>query len=335
MKIKSQTIRLGIFIFISIVLLFVLIFFFAANKLFEKSDNYFVSYRGLSVGGLEVGSPVNYLGISIGSISDIFIDPKDVNVIIVKLAIKPGTPIKKDSYADIISMGITGLKAIEIRGGSNQAEFLRTGEYITAGSSVTEEITGRASIIAEKAEKVINNLQMFTNPENLNKFSDAAQNINLLAEQLNKTVYLIDTLIKENRTALNETVFSAKLVLSNFGESSQTFKEAMNGINRIIQSDTIQQIVENAHDISQHLKDTDLKLFIENLAAVTDQTRKLLYKLDENIENNSQELAESIRLLRITLSNLEEVSYKINTDPSILIRGSTEMNVPDKRLKNR
>lgn len=335
MKIKTQTVRLGIFIFISIVLLVLLIFFFAANKLFEKTDNYFVSYRGLSVGGLEVGSPVNYLGIEIGSISNIFIDPEDVNVIIVELALKPGTPIKKDSYADIISMGITGLKAIEIRGGSNQAEFLSTGEYIKAGSSVTEEITGRASIIAEKAEKVINNLQLFTNPENLNKFSDAAENINLLAEQLNRTVNLIDTLIKENRTTLTETVNSAKLALNNFGESSQTFKEALNRLNRIIQSDTIQEIVENAHDISKQLKDTDLKLFLENLAEVADKTKKLLYKLDQNIENNSQELTESIRLLRITLSNLEDISYKINTDPPILMRGSKEKNIPDKRLKER
>jgi phospholipid/cholesterol/gamma-HCH transport system substrate-binding protein len=335
MKIRTQQIRLGIFIFISILLLLTLIFFFAANKLFEKTDKYFVSYRGLSVAGLEVGSPVNYLGISIGSISDIFIDSKDVNVVIVEIALKPGTPIKKDAYADIVSMGITGLKAIEIRGGSNQAAFLNPGEYIKAGSSVTQEITGRASIIAEKTEKVINNLQLFTDPENMSKFSDAAQNINLLAGQLNKTVNTIDTLLTDNRAELNEIVSSAKVVIDNLNVSSRLFKESISSINRIVQSDTIQQIVNNAHDISQHLRETDLKLFIDNLAAVSDQTSKLLYSLDENIDKNSQELSESIRLLRITLVNLEELSYKINSDPSILVRGSKDVNVPDKRLKNR
>ena len=111
-------------------------------------------------------------------------------------------------------MGITGLKAIEIRGGTNQAENLKEGKYIKAGSSVTEEITGRATVIAEKAEKVINNLQMFTDPENINKFSEAAENINFLAEQLNRTVYRIDTLIRENRTAINETVLSAELAFA-------------------------------------------------------------------------------------------------------------------------
>jgi phospholipid/cholesterol/gamma-HCH transport system substrate-binding protein len=335
MKSRTQKVRLGIFIFISIVLLFSLIVFFAANRLFEKSDSYLVSYRDISVSGLEVGSPVDYLGIEIGSISNIFIDPQDVNVVIVELSIKSGTPIKKDAYADIVSMGITGLKIIEIRGGSNQAEFLNEGEYIKAGSSATEEITGRASIIAEKAEKVINNLQLFTNQENLNKFSDAAENINLLAAQLNKTIHMVDTLIKDNRTSVNETIKSVNIIAANLSESSQTLKKAIYSINNIVQSDTLQQIIGNTHNITQHLKDTDLKLFIQNLAEVADQTRQLLYKLDESLDNNSQELTESIRLLRITLSNLEETSNKINTDPSILIRGSRDINIPDKRLKNR
>ena len=119
MKTRTQKIRLGIFIFISGALLVFLILYFAANKLFEKSDIYYVSYHDVSVSGLEVGSPVNYLGIKIGTISNIFIDPQDINSIIVELSLQPGTPIKKDAYADIVSLGITGLKTIQIRGGSN------------------------------------------------------------------------------------------------------------------------------------------------------------------------------------------------------------------------
>jgi ABC-type transporter Mla subunit MlaD len=335
MKTRKQKIRLGVFIFFSIVLLFIMIVFFTATRLFKKSDNYFVSYRDISVSGLEVGSPVNYLGIAIGTISDIFIDPRDVNVVIVELAIKPGTPIKKDAYADIVSMGITGLKTIEIRGGTNEAEVLSEGEYIKAGSSAAEEITGRANIIAQKTEKVINNLQLFTTPENLNKFSDAAQNINLLAGQLTTTIRKVDTLITENRTAFSETIASAKLALGNLGESSQTLKRSITHLSSIVESDTLKNIVTNTHYIARQLRETDLKLFISNLSDATEQTRMLLDKLNRNLDYNSNELAESLRLLRITLSNLEQISNKINLDPSILIRGSRETDIPDKRLKNR
>ncbi len=190
MKKNTQKIRLGIFMFMSTVLLFCLIAFFTARQFFVRMDTYFISYHDVSVSGLEVGSPVNFLGISIGTISNISIDQEDINTIIVELVLTPGTPIKKDSHADIVTMGITGLKSIEIRGGSNQAEFLSIGDTISAGSSAAEEISGKATIIAEKAEKVINNLQLFTRPENLRKFADAAENINVLAAQLNMTVQL-------------------------------------------------------------------------------------------------------------------------------------------------
>lgn len=310
-----------------------LILYFAASRLFEKSDIYYVAYHDVSVSGLEVGSPVNYLGIKIGSISDISIDPQDINSIVVELSLEPGTPIKNDAYADIVSLGITGLKTIEIRGGSNEADFLRRSEFLKAGSAASQEITGKANIIAEKAEKVINNLQVFTEPENMNKFSDAAENINILAAQLNVTTMMIDSLIDENRNEIKEVIQTASIVAGRLDTSTVALKQAITSINSIIQSDTLKQIVGNAHDLSQHLRESDLKFFISNLADLTGQTRQLLYKIDQELDMNSQELTESIRLLRITLSNLEETSIKINNDPSILLRGAGEKNIPDKRLK--
>lgn len=333
MKTRTQKVRLGVFIFISGALLVFLVLYFAASKIFEKSDVYYVAYHDVSVSGLEVGSPVNYLGIKIGSISDISIDPMDINSIVVELSLEPGTPIKNDAYADIVSIGITGLKTIEIRGGTNEAAFLRRGEFLKAGSAATQEITGKASIIAEKTEKVINNLQIFTEPENMRKFSDAAENINLLAAQLNSTTGMIDSLIEENRAEVREVIQTASIVAGRLDTSTVTLNRAITAINNIIESDTLKQIVGNAHNLSQHLRETDLKLFISNLAELTGQTRQLLYKIDQELDMNSQELTESIRSLRITLSNLEETSNKINSDPSILLRGFGEKNIPDKRLK--
>lgn len=335
MKIQTQRIRLGVFVFLSSVILVVLVLYFAANKLFEKTDTYFVAYHDVSVSGLEVGSPVKYLGIKIGSISNIFVDPQDINSVIVELALQPGTPVKEDAYADIVSLGITGLKTIEIRGGTNEAEFLERGGFIDAGSSAAEEITGKANIIAEKAERVINNLQLFTRPESLNKFTEAADNINYLSSQLNSTVKLLDTLIHENRNDVRQAVTTANMVAARLDTSTITLNEAIHGINSFIRSDTLNQIMGNAHDISQHLKETDLKLFIANLAEISKQTGQLLYRIDQELDMNSQELTESMRSLRITLSNLQETTNKINSDPSVLIRGFGDKNVPDKRLEKK
>ena len=332
MKIKAKRIRLGIFIFMSFILLVAMIVFFAANQLFEKTDSYYVVYQDISVSGLEVGSPVNYLGIKIGVISGISVDPKDINSIVVKLSVEEGTPLKEDTRADITTLGITGLKAIEIRGGSNDARTLKDGEEIIAGNSSTAEITGKAHIIAEKTEKVINNLMAFTQPENMKVFTDAAQNINLLAMQLNSTTGKLESMIEENRVDINEAIITANRITQSLDMSSLALQATLEGINFIIQGDTIQQIIGNANDISNQIRESDLKKLIKNLAETTAQTGVLLYKFDKELDMNSAELNESLELLRVTLSNLEEATNKINSDPSILFRGRKDKNLPDTRL---
>jgi len=332
MKHRGQQIRLGIFVFFSTLLLAVLVIFFAANRLFEKTDTYYISYHDVSVSGLEVGSPVEYLGIRIGSISGISIDPQDINSIIVELAVQSGTPIKQDTRADIVSMGITGLKAIEIRGGSNQAKLLSEGEYIKAGASSAEEITGRANVIAEKAEKVINNLQIFTDPENMGRVMTAIDEIIRLTGQLQETIEAFDTVINENRSGLRETIGTARDIALNLETSSETLDEALGSINRIVRGDTLNMILSNAHDISSQVRQADLKTLIENLAEVSEQTRILLSRIDQELDMNSREFNESVSLLRVTLSNLEEASIKINSDPSLLLRGPGDKDIPDRRL---
>jgi len=330
---KKQKIRLGIFIFSGSLLIIALVIFFAANEIFEKTDTYYVSYHDVSVNGLEVGSPVNYLGIRIGSISAISIDPNDVKSVIVELSLQPGTPIKMDAYADIVAMGITGLKIIEIRGGSNDAKTLDKGDHLIPGSSVTEDITGKATIIAEKTEKVINNLQEFTKPENLNKYLQAADNLNLLVNQMKSTTVLIDSVISENRIQVRDVVDRSELIASNLEESSVKLNETLGILNEIVKSDTVRQIIGDAGDISNQLKEADFRKFIENLAQLANITNNLVARIDEDFDRSSRELEESLELLKITLSNLEEISNQINTDPSILVRGHEDKNIPDKRLK--
>ena len=333
MKNQAQKIRLGIFLVVSSTILLIIIAFFTAREFFKKEDTYFVSYEGVSVGGLEIGSPVKYLGIKVGSITSISIDPEDVNSVIVELALKPATPIKEDAEADITSIGITGLKNIEIKGGSNEAESLEPGSFINPGSSITEEITGKAEIIAEKAEKVLNNLQSFTEPDKMNKIINMVEKIALLAENANLTLSKIDSVVNDSQDDIRKTITDARQISSRLNESSQSLHETLSRINSLVKSDTVGDILGNFRDVSLKLKEAEVGKMIENIASVANQTQELLLKVDNDLDRSSQDFSESLRLLRITLDNLAETSRKINDDPSILIRGTEQKDSPDQDLK--
>jgi phospholipid/cholesterol/gamma-HCH transport system substrate-binding protein len=332
MKRRAQKIRLGIFVMISSVLLLILVGFFTARRLFEKTDSYYVAYKNVSVSGLEIGSPVKYLGITVGSISEIIIDPRDVNQIIVRLSLKSGTPVKVDASADIVAMGITGLKTIEIRGGTNEADYLMEDQYIQQGTSLVEDISGRAEVIAYKVEELINNFLLLTTQENLAKIPDAIDNISLLADNANRTINLANQVISENRSDIRTAIQQTNMATGQLQQTSEQLYEATTQLNAFMQSDTISEILGNIFEISTTLRKTKLKELIENLAVTTQQTQRLIIKLESDVDKGSQNLEQNLRLLKHTLENFEEASRKINSDPSILIRGGNTRNLPDKML---
>ena len=165
---KSQKLRLGIFIFAGIFAFLILMVIIGSEQIFKEKD--------------------------IPEITDvtIHIDPEDVSRVVVSIALEPGTPIKRDARAEIAIIGITGLKMIEIRGGSQEAAILDVGEYIRPGGSITEEITGKAEVIADKIEILVNNLTKFTQPENLER-------ITLLADKATNTFENLNIILEENR----------------------------------------------------------------------------------------------------------------------------------------
>jgi phospholipid/cholesterol/gamma-HCH transport system substrate-binding protein len=334
MRSRAQKIRLGIFLVVSISILFFTIGYFTAREFFREEDVYYVAYENISVSGLEIGSPVKYLGIRVGAIRDITIDPENVTRVIIELAMRPETPIKEDAQADITSVGITGLKTIEIRGGSNEAAFLRPGSYLHPGTSITEEITGKAEIIAEKAEKVLNNLQVFTHPDNLNKITTLVESITVLANQADTTILRIDTIVSENRKDVRQTINGFKDIANRMDQSSKLLAATIDKIHQTVEGDTLSEILGNVRDVSLKLKEADVNALIENVTQVAKQTQELLKKVDSDLDRSSQDFTESLRLLKMTMDNLLETSRKINDDPSILIRGVNQKDIPDEDLKH-
>jgi phospholipid/cholesterol/gamma-HCH transport system substrate-binding protein len=333
MKKRAQKIRLGIFIMISSVLLLILIGYFTTRSLFEKTDIYYVAYRDVSVSGLEVGSPVKYMGINVGSISDIFIDPIDVNQIIVKLSLKQGTPVKVDASADIVAMGITGLKTIEIRGGTNEAPFLKEEQFIRQGTSLVEDISGQAEVIAYKLEEVLNNLISFTSPGNLAKITDAVDAISELSSKASTTFDLITHVVEENRLDVRQSVLAANSMTGKLDSASVHLLAAGAQFNTYMRGDTLGEILGNLRDISIAMRESNIQDLIENLAGITSQTSVFIQRLEEEIISGSRDFGDNLLQLKFTLENLEEVSRKINQDPSVLIRGQRTRNIPDRRLQ--
>lgn len=325
MPTKAQKIRLSIFIVVSLLALLILIGVLTSRQLLEKQDTYYVAFEDVSVGGLEVGSPVKFLGIRVGMVDDIRIDPENVARVIITVELTSGTPIKTDARADINTVGITGLKIIEIRGGSKEAPLLKPGNFIQPGYSLTEEITDRADAISRRLEHVLSNLELFTRPENLDKFTRLAQTA---GDAFEKTNAMLD----ENRRNLRLSMESTREIAARLDTSSVLLQETLRDINRIVGGDTLEQILANTRAISLKLKEADLVALIGELRDAADRTNQMLILIDNGLERGGQDFVSSMQRLRLTTEYLEEFSRTLQEDPSVLLRGAKVKNPPDKDL---
>ncbi len=287
---KSQKLRLGIFIAIALIFLLGILSLIVGNTLFTKQDIYYIAYKNVSVGGLNIGSAVQYHGIRIGRVEDLSIDPDDVTTVIVEISIKPGTPIKTDVQAVLSAVGITGLKQIELVGGDPKEENLKPKSYIKPGVSTLDKITGKAEVIAEKLERILNNILDITSEEN-------KQNIEDLIINAKNSLNGINNILESNRGNI-------KYSLENISKISDEMSNLLTNITITTKEIDINKINTTIDDISKSVKEMNTAFKSINLTFV----------------ENRESIVRSVQLLERTIENINDFSRMISEDPSLLIK---------------
>ncbi|MGF1623451.1 MAG: MlaD family protein [Alphaproteobacteria bacterium] len=150
METRANYVLVGGFVLSLIIFAFAFVIWLA-NVQFDRSEKSYYLLFNESVSGLTVGGAVSYRGIRVGRITEISINPANVEQVRVDLAITGDVPIKVDAVASQQFQGITGLGYIEISGGSQAAADL------PEGSPIETEPTGLQEVI-QAAPELLNQL---------------------------------------------------------------------------------------------------------------------------------------------------------------------------------
>ncbi len=318
---RAQKIRAGIFFFLSTFLLVGFLFLVVGKTLFRNRDYYYITYNNTSVNGLQLGSAVKYYGITIGRVEDIKFTEDNLNDVVVEISVKAGTPIREDVKAALSGVGVTGLKQIEITGGSDDAEILEPGSEIESGQSMISDITGKAEIIAEKSELLINNLNHLTNPANREKIANILASTDNLMENLNR-------IIEENTVSVRSLVANSDTISVKMKDLLTSTDLAVNRINDILMSDEIDNILANTEAVTDSIRETKIKKLINydivnsinNLNRAVKQMNDTFTHIDLTVLNGRDDFLNMIKDVEETLEYLREFSRQINENPSALIR---------------
>jgi phospholipid/cholesterol/gamma-HCH transport system substrate-binding protein len=93
----------------------------------DRDTRLYQAFIEESVAGLDVDAPVKYMGVDVGKVSEIAIDPLNARRVRLRFRIHPSTPIQQDSLAVLKTQGLTGIAYVEINGGTAGSPPLQAG----------------------------------------------------------------------------------------------------------------------------------------------------------------------------------------------------------------
>ncbi|MBN2496994.1 MAG: MCE family protein [Deltaproteobacteria bacterium] len=324
---RSQKIRLGVFVLVAMALVLALLVSVLGSTVFADRDEYLVRYD-ISVSGLEIGAPVKYNGVRVGRVDRLWIDAHQVSQTVVAISLQKATPVKENTRAVLNIQGITGLKFIELVGGTSDARTVDPGATIVAGTSVVDKLTGQAETLSIKAELLINQLLALTGDENRALVTDVLDRGGSLMNTLDKTVTRnaddFDKLVK-SLVAASESLAAA---LEEIRRAAHETRDAVAGVRRraesVLDGDRVAAVLDDTRaaigEVRKRVGPEEFGQLNTSLLTLVKRLDELVGKADLIVMRSREDLRSSMRYLAETTENLRDFSRLIREDPSRLLR---------------
>jgi phospholipid/cholesterol/gamma-HCH transport system substrate-binding protein len=190
------------------------VYWYSDTREHRDYNRYEIYFTG-SVSGLDKGGAVRYLGVGVGRVVDIRIDPRDSSRVQVIVDIDARTPVSPQTVAELQLQGITGLLYIDLREDNNQrpaTPAVAGLKYPVIRSAPSRfdvflaslpELVASANDVVKRADRLLSN-------ENLSAVSAAVGNIDKASSRLPQTVHDLNSLIGDLRAASTELTASAR-----------------------------------------------------------------------------------------------------------------------------
>ena len=162
-------------LFVIVLSIALALFFVWLGRSGNKDDVLYRIHFEESVSGLNLGDPVKYLGVDIGLVDALAIDPEDPGQVRVDVKLHKDAPIKTDTRATLQFKGITGAYFIELKGSTEKAKTLLSvtepGEIPEIESkkstfnTLMEElpkVVAKFSAIEDQTKKVVSDISAVT-----------------------------------------------------------------------------------------------------------------------------------------------------------------------------
>jgi phospholipid/cholesterol/gamma-HCH transport system substrate-binding protein len=294
MEREANYAAVGAFVVLVVVMAVMFVYWYSDSREHRNYQRYEVYFEG-SVSGLERGAAVRYLGVDVGRVYQMRIDPRDSSRVQVLVDIDSSAPVSQRTIAELSLQGVTGLLYMDLIQDTGTRRLnapVPSEKYPVIRSARSSfdvllaslpDLVGIASDVAERATRMLSD-------KNIASVSTALANIDKASANLPQTLRELQTLIADLRGATNDiraVAANANKVVESAGPELVTAMQRVRVVadNLSSASDQLDKLVaDNRQDVRAFTREglPELERFLREGRAAAREFRQLSQSLREN-----------------------------------------------------
>jgi phospholipid/cholesterol/gamma-HCH transport system substrate-binding protein len=299
----SNYVAVGAFVLLVIAMAVSFVFWYTDQQDKRTYQRYEIYFPG-SVSGLTAGSPVRYLGVDVGKVARIMLDPLQRKTVQVIADIDSTAPIDDRTRASLSLQGVTGLLFVDLEQDpkAESTGAMEQGQHypmIRSRRSDFDVLLSNLPALTTHLVELADHFNQVFSDENVRSLKATLENARLASENLPNTVREVQLLVADVRRATQE-------VRGTVGELRGVIQQDSPDLNTALAN--IRQISDNLAKTTQRLNG----FVAENEPGVSRFTRQSLPELEQLLRESRQ-----------AVRDFRDLSRSLKRDPSQLIYEST------------
>jgi len=225
MEREANYVAVGIFVLLMAVMGVLFVYWYSDSRDHRDYERYEIYFDG-TVSGLSEGGQVRYLGVDVGRVQRIRIDPRAANRVQVVADIDSTTPISDRTLAQLTLQGVTGLLYIDLeqqRDDDNRRRILAavpSERYpvIRSAHSDLDQFLSSLPTLTAHLNDLVDRASRMLSDGNIQSVGRIVGNLDQASAGFPRTARNIDSLVD----ALNEDSSDAKRLIDDLHTSTQT-----------------------------------------------------------------------------------------------------------------
>jgi phospholipid/cholesterol/gamma-HCH transport system substrate-binding protein len=235
---EANYITVGAFVLLVIALATWFVVWYTDAQDRRDYERYEIYFQG-SVSGLSRGSPVRYLGVDVGRVADMRIDPRAADRVQVIADIDEDAPINEQTVASLSLQGVTGLLYIDLerdRGDKPVMPRVPSERYPVIGtvqSNFDLLISSLPDVLSAGAD-LTTRMSRVLNDSNIDSISATLANVKKASDDLPVILAQVRTLTADLKQTATEIEAAASAVRDVTERSGPDLKEAVARVNTVM-----------------------------------------------------------------------------------------------------